>query len=120
MEVDITMVALCHPQRFFVKTSNEFSIKVSDNCEKKYHKISKRDNNLRNTVEKILEDLKYNPYLGQKLHVNFNGCRSIHFLKNKYRIVYQIYEDKGEILILEIGHRKNSYSDLAKVLGSGV
>ena len=107
-------------QRPFVKTSKGFSVRVLDYCQKKFHKISKRENNLRHTVEKIIEDLKYNPYLGQKLHVNFNGCRSIHFLKNKYRIVYQIYEDKGELLILEIGHRKDCYADLAKVLGRGV
>ena len=71
-------------------------------------------------VENYLQELKTNPFLGEKLHVNFPGLRSIHFLGNKYRIIYKIqYEPIYEIIICEIAHRKSSNSELAKVLGQG-
>ena len=115
------MVALCQSHTSFVSTTKEekFNLIVLEYSQKKFQKLTKRDNKLRNTVEDILNDLRNNPFQGKKLNVNFDGCRSIHFLKNKYRIIYAIFEDKKEILVLEIGHRKDCYSDLAKALRRG-
>ena len=114
------MVALCQAPTFTTLTANaQFDLRVLESCQKKYHKIIKRNYKLRETIEKILNELRINPFAGEKLHVNFDGCRSIHFLKNKYKIIYQTFEDKKEILVLEIGHRKDCYSDLAKVLRRG-
>ncbi len=114
------MVALCQPHNSFKPTTNKkFQVRILEFCQKKLRKVAKHDNSLCNAVEEILRDLKSNPYIGHKLHVNFDGCRSIPFLKNKYRIVYQVFEDKKEVLILQIGHRKDCYSELAKVLRRG-
>ena len=97
-----------------------FTIDMLDCCSKKYKKLIKKDKVLKKWTENYLEELQTNPYIGEKLEVNFPGLRSIHFLGNKYRIIYKIiYEPIPTIKICEINHRKASYSDLAKTLGRG-
>ena len=89
-------------------------------CEKKYKKLIKKDTKLQKWTETYLEELQENPYMGDKLLVNFPGFRSIHFLCNKFRIIYKIFDEPfPHILVYEVGHRKSSYSDLAKAIGQG-
>lgn len=98
----------------------QFEIELVDYCKEKYQKLIKKDGVLQKWTETYLEELKSNPYIGEKLEVNFPGFRSIHYLGNKFRIVYKIiYEPIPVILVYEINHRKNSYSDLAKAIGQG-
>ena len=98
----------------------QFSVEFVECCEKKYHKLIKKDKVLEKWTENYLLELQTNPYLGEKLEANFPGFRSIHFLGNKYRIVYKIiYEPFPKIQVFEINHRKSSYSDLAKAIGQG-
>ncbi len=98
----------------------KYEIKMLEHCEKEYKKLTKKNNVLQKWVENYIEELKTHPYMGEKLHENFPGCRSLHFLGNKYRIIYKVIDDpKPEILIIEIGHRSSSYSDLARILGQG-
>jgi len=98
----------------------EFAIKLLDCCAKKYKKLTKKDTVLKKWTENYIEELKTNPYLGDKLEINLPGLRSIHYLCNKYRIIYKIiYEPVPTIVICEINHRKASYTDLAKTLRQG-
>jgi len=91
-----------------------------DRCKKDYLKLTKKNTTLRLWIENILGELKLRPYMGEKLFANFPGCRSIHFNGNSYRIIYRILDEpETEILILEIGHRNSSYTDLARILGQG-
>lgn len=96
-----------------------FSLSMLDHCERKYRKLIKKDDILHKATEKFLEELQTNPYIGEKLEVNFPGLRSIHYLGNKYRIIYKVLADTYQIIVCEIDHRKSSYADLAKVLGQG-
>jgi len=101
-------------------SGNNFTIIMTDYCQKKYKKIIKKDVELENCINHFMDELSTNPYIGEKLLVNFPGMRSIHCRKNRYRIVYRVVDDTKKIEILEIGHRKDCYSSLAKALGSGV
>ena len=98
----------------------DYVIIILECCEKKYKKLAKKNPMLKKCTENLIDELKTTPYLGEKLHANFPGCRSIHFLQNKYRLVYKVIdESEPVIIVLEIGHRKSSYSDLAKALKQG-
>jgi len=98
----------------------KYKTKMLDRCERDYKKLIKKNTVLQRWVETYLEELKTHPYLGEKLHANFPGCRSIHFLGNSYRIIYKVIDEpEPEIEILEIGHRSSSYADLARILGEG-
>jgi len=103
-----------------VESKIEFAIEMIPKCIKQYKKLTKKDTVLEKITELLIQQLKENPYLGEELHINFDGWRSIHYHGNKYRIVYRIDQDTfPKIIILCIGHRKNAYSDLAKFLGMG-
>ena len=60
----------------------------------------------KNILNKI-QKLKDNPNLGKRLSGNLYGLWKLRF--DKYRILYQIIENKLIIIILNIGHRKNIY-----------
>ena len=103
-----------------VESKIEFAIEMIPKCIKQYKKLIKKDSILEKLTEGYIQELKENPYLGEKLRTNFDGWRSIHYYDNKYRIIYKIEQEPfPKIIILCIGHRKNAYSDLAKFLGMG-
>ena len=90
-------------------------LEFTDPCKKEFEKLTKKDKVFRKITEKILGELRLDPYTGEKLYANFPGWRSIHFLGNKYRIIYQLVEESATKIIIQcIGHRKNVYSKLAK------
>ena len=96
------------------------AVTMLDKCKEDYLKLTRKNTTLRSWIENILEEVKLRPYMGEKLFANFPGCRSIHFSGNNYRIIYRILDEpEPEILILEIGHRSSSYTDLARRLGQG-
>jgi addiction module RelE/StbE family toxin len=98
----------------------KYEIKMLEHCEKAYKKLVKKNGVLQKWVETYLEELTTHPYLGEKLHANFPGCRSLHFLGNSYRLVYKIIDEPLlQIVVYEIGHRSSSYSELARALGQG-
>ena len=94
------------------------SLKMLDRCKRDYSKLIKKNSTVQCWIENVLEELKIRPYMGEKLFANFPGCRSITFGGNRYRIIYKIL-DESQILILGIGHRSSSYTDLARILGQG-
>ena len=56
--------------------------------------------------------LEYKPQLGKKLkYSNFWSLRT-----GDYRTIYEIDKERKIIIILFIGHRKNVYDDLSKLL----
>jgi len=86
----------------------------------KKQKLIKKDKVIQGYVETYLKELQIHPNIGEELYANFPGCRSIHFLGNKYRIVYKVIDEPlPEILVCEIAHRKDAYTDLARALGQG-
>ena len=68
-------------------------------------------NNLHPKIKKqlksILKELYENPYLGKKLRDELVGFRSLKM--KRYRAIYQIDNQRKEVIIYAIGHRKNIY-----------
>jgi len=54
-----------------------------------------------------LFDLRKEPYLGKKLEGKFRDCYSLRI--GTYRIIYKIYKNKLNILIIRIGPRQEAY-----------
>ena len=54
-----------------------------------------------------LFDLRKDPYLGKKLEGKFRDCYSLRI--GMYRIIYKIYKNKLNILIIRIGPRQGVY-----------
>ena len=98
----------------------QLELELTVPCKREFEKLTKKDKVLRKITEKMLDELQLDPYTGEKLYANFPGWRSIHYLGNKYRIIYQLIEESTTKIIIHcIGHRKNAYSKLAKWLQQG-
>ena len=93
----------------------QLELELTVPCKREFEQLTKKDKVLRKITEKIFDELQLDPYTGEKLYANFPGWRSIHYLGNKYRIIYQLVEESAtKIIIQYIGHRKNVYSKLAR------
>ena len=110
-----------NPMRNIVANLPRFEVELTEHCKKKYYKLIKKDQVLKKWTENYLQEFSTNPYMGNKLENDLRGLRSLHYLGNKYRIVYKItYEPTAKITVFEINHRNSSYSDLAKAIGQGI
>ena len=69
-----------------------------------FNKLDKFD---QEAIGKKIEKLKQNPFLGKPLIGKFVGMWSLRI--GKYRVLYQINQNKLIIFILDVGHRKNIY-----------
>ena len=70
--------------------------------------FEKLDSFTQNKIGKKIEKLKQNPKIGVPLIGEFKGLWKLRV--GKYRAIYQIVENKLVIFVLNIGHRKNVYS----------
>jgi len=69
--------------------------------------FNKLDKNLQERIGKKIEKLKQNPKEGIPLIGNLAGQWKLRI--GDYRLIYQIFQDKLLILIVNAGHRKNIY-----------
>jgi len=68
------------------------------------------DGSVQKQALKQLEKLKDKPEVGKELGeragMDLTGYHTIRFSKGKFRIVYQIHEDQGEVEVWAIGKRE--------------
>ena len=59
--------------------------------------------------------------LGHKAGLDLTGYRKLYFSQKKYRIVYKIDQQKGEVVIFAVGRREDMkvYRELVRRLESG-
>ena len=81
-----------------------YKIILSRTAEKDLDKISKK---YKPHIFAALFDLRKDPYLGKKLKGKFQDCYS--FRVGPYRIIYKIYKQELNILIIRIGQRQGMY-----------
>ena len=77
--------------------------------------IEKLDQSIKQVIKKAVESLSLNPYRGKPLAYELSGLYS--FRTSDYRIIYRIKEKEILIIVITIGHRKEIYKKLKKLLG---
>jgi mRNA interferase RelE/StbE len=77
--------------------------------------IEKLDQSIKQVIKKAIESLSSNPYRGKPLVYELSGLFS--FRTSDYRIIYRIREEEILIIIIAVGHRKEIYKKLRKLLG---
>lgn len=82
--------------------AKKYFIYLHKRAEKSLYKIPK---SARQKIEKIIDGLEINPYLGVKMNGDLAHLRKIKLAN--YRIIYQIIEAKIVIEIMEIASRGN-------------
>ncbi len=58
-------------------------------------------------IEVIEEKLAKDPYIGKRLLGDLSGL--YRYRMGKYRIIYAIYDDRVEIEVIKVGHRREIY-----------
>ena len=81
-----------------------YQIVLSRIAEKDLEKVNKK---YKPHIFAALFDLRKDPYLGKKLEGKFRDCYSLRI--GMYRIIYKIYKNKLNILIIRIGPRQGVY-----------
>ena len=82
----------------------EHQLKVKPKAEKELKKLPK------DIYYKILfafTVLSGDPYLGKKMHGEYDGCYSYRVWP--YRIIYEIHKQELVILVIRVGHRQGVY-----------
>ena len=76
--------------------------------------IRRLDPGVRARVRAAMRALTVNPLRGKPLQLTLRGLRSWH--TGDWRIVYRIVEDRIEILMVSMGHRREVYDLLRERL----
>jgi len=67
------------------------------------------DGNVRKKFEKKLEKLIWNPHSpGNELHRDLSGFYKIKLLKDGYRLVYQVIDERIIIYVIAVGRRADN------------
>ncbi len=74
---------------------------------KKFRKNKELVESLMGRIEKIVE----NPNCGKPLKYALSSYRSVR-VKNRYRLIYKVDEERKEVILVAFGHRKKIYEIL--------
>jgi len=87
-----------------------YTIKTTDEFEKRFEKLTKKNKALAEMFAKAILKLKKNPYVGKPLTHDLKGFWSLP-VAGKWRIIYDIDENQKLVTLRSIGHRKWIYTD---------
>ena len=83
----------------------EYQVVLTKQARKLFKKI--KDRREQKLLLAKLEKLKYNPnQQGKALVKELSGYRSVRVIGQRYRIVYEIKEEKVLVIVIAIGRRK--------------
>ena len=82
--------------------SSKFFVQLHRDAEKALYKMP---SHMLKRIEKVIDDLEVNPYLGAKLHGELSYLRKVKV--SNYRVIYQIFESELLVFIEEIASRGN-------------
>ena len=90
---------------------NKFSMRYTPEASRLLSKLHPENKKL---IRAALEDLRNNPYAGRDLQEELYGFKS--FKLKRFRVLYNIDEEENIIQIFHIGHRKDVYEQLNRLL----
>ncbi|MGL6339884.1 MAG: type II toxin-antitoxin system RelE family toxin [Waterburya sp.] len=103
-----------------MEQDREYKVILTKQAQQLFKKI--KDRKEQKILLKKLEKLKHNPNIqGKALVKELSGYRSIRAVGQRYRIVYQVLEEKVLVIVIGIGRRKEGdkndiYSVTKKIL----
>jgi len=85
-----------------------YQIYVTQEFEKEFKVLTKKNKKLREAILKVINKLRENPKLGKPLSHDLAGKWTIR-VERVYRIIYEIDEKNRMITLMTIKHRKKAY-----------
>lgn len=84
-----------------------WTLRYSASCARALRKL---DPQVRRRIRAALDLVATDPERGRPLQLSLRGLRS--WRSGDFRIVYRIVEDRIEVLVLAVGHRREVYDRL--------
>ena len=81
---------------------------VSDSCEKSIEKICKKNNILREVLEKKMNEIIQNPQHYKPLKYELAGERRVHIMKN-FVLKFEIDELRKTVTFIAFSHHDDAY-----------
>jgi mRNA-degrading endonuclease RelE of RelBE toxin-antitoxin system len=93
-----------------------YRVFLSSKAGKQYKKL---DKHIRDSIKSNLDGLKQYPRKSYTLSGKYADLRYIKIIHKgvHYRIVYDVSDEKKEVLIIFLGTRENFYKELRRYLG---
>ena len=93
-----------------------YRVFLSSKAGKQYKKL---DLHIRDTIKSNLDGLQQHPHKAYTLSGKYAGLRYLKIMHKgvHYRIVYDVFDEKKEVLIIFLGTRENFYKELRRYLG---
>jgi addiction module RelE/StbE family toxin len=93
-----------------------YKVFLSNKAGKQYKKLN---SHIRDKIKSNLDGLKQHPHKAFKLSGKYAGLRYLKIIHKrvKYRIVYDVSDERKEVLIIFLGTRENFYKELKRYLG---
>ena len=76
--------------------------------------FKKFDNSVRQIILKAFEKISLNPAAGKPLEQSLKNLYS--YRASSYRVIYKVFRKEVHVLIVAIGHRREVYEKLRKLL----
>lgn len=86
----------------------EYSLEVSDEVDKKFKKLKKKDKKQLEIINKKIQQILKNPYHFKPLRGDMHGARRVHIDKS-FVLIYEICEKEKVVRILDYDHRDKIY-----------
>ncbi len=84
----------------------KYRIKITSRAQKDYKKL---DPQVREKISRKILGLENNPFPSQFKPLTGTGTAQYRLRVGNYRVLYDVYDDAREVLILRLGHRKDIY-----------
>ncbi len=78
--------------------------------------ITKLPPEIKRLIRPAIDDLRVDPYRGSELAGEFADYRSLK--TRRYRIIYRVNEEESFLEIYHVGHRRDVYEILRRLLSS--
>lgn len=56
----------------------------------------------------LIASLSDDPFIGYELRDEWAGARSVHFARDRYRLIWQIDDEDKTVVVLRVGRKENS------------
>lgn len=97
---------------YLLSLMSPYVLRTTREFEERFNKLTKRNKSLVEMFSKAILKLKVNPYVGKPLSHDLKGLWSLP-IAGKWRVIYEIDENRKLVILRSIGHRKRIYSDFS-------
>jgi mRNA-degrading endonuclease RelE of RelBE toxin-antitoxin system len=93
-----------------------FSVRITAFGLKSLKKITRRNQKVESEINKMMKNLEKSPELGRELTSDLYGLRTISSEDGEFRVIYELNQQKMQVMVHAVGSRKNIYQHLARFL----